>query len=83
MGAHIPVDKGEWVVLLDNGCVVPYFVFLFKCMVGTFFLSGGRGGGGVGALTSRFYVCVGVCLFFSRQLFTKISTSIFHSGIIR
>ena len=27
MGAHIPVDKGEWVVLLDNGCVVPSFVF--------------------------------------------------------
>ena len=64
--------KGEWVVLLDNGCVVPFLWLLFKCTVGTFSCRGGGGGGGVGALTSRFSVCVGVCLFSSRQLFAKI-----------
>ena len=36
--------KGEGVMLLDNRCVVPSFVVFVKRMVGTFFLSGGRGG---------------------------------------
>ena len=43
-GGILLEGKGEWVMLLDNRCVVPSFVVFVKRMVGTFFLSGGRGG---------------------------------------
>ena len=35
-------------MLVDNGCVVPSFVFLFKCMVGPFFVGGEEGEEGWG-----------------------------------
>ena len=43
-GGILLEGKGEWVMLLDNRCVVPSFVVFVKRMAGTFFLSGGRGG---------------------------------------
>ena len=87
MGVHIAVDGGDVFflgILLEGkgegvgACRQGMFFAFFCCFCliawwGLFFCRGRRGGGGVGALTSRFSVCVGVCFPSQKQL-TKITS---------